>query len=808
MDKEDQEFQQLVRLLIPINGLTTAFQDQVIKESEILAYRKRDYVFHQGSRDPYTYYLLEGTLELIASDQIIKSVEGGTGPAFFPVAQLQPRQMSAKATAPVSVLRVNRLLLDKLLSLGGETVSGGGNRSGIEVEIIDHGDADWVGSLLQAELFSRVPASNISKLLSTIESVAYKTGDVVVRQGDVGDFYYLIRSGRCEVLRNTSSGQEIRLAELDSGDSFGEEALVSDSRRNATIRMLCDGALLRLTKDDFINLIKNPLVQNVNYEQGCELAKSGAVWLDVRFRDEHAQASIPGSLNMPLNSLRTQSDKLDAAKHYIAYCDTGSRSSVAAFLLTERGLEASCLEGGYMRYLPPQPAPAALPSSTVRERPRAATAVAPVALAPVAPAAVADSTEAEVRVSTLKAELARANMQIEEARRLQTQAEAARVAAERAMDERIRVERDKLEAEGRKAAEFLNEAKRLKGAIENQKRAAEQEADRQRRQQEDQLQRLKREAEKRLEAEKLRLEDLYRKNAEELERIQSMKAQAELSLASDRKKIETETRKQLEAARAILQKQQEQERKAREESEMRLAGERRKIEAEFVRNTAMLELVQQERAAAEAARRAAADEAEEIIAEYRSQHERTRAQEQTRLQEQVSRLEEERQRLKVATEEARKAREEAQSMQRRAQEQLVSLRELEENRVDRAPERAPVDMRVVEAEAAAAAKRLRDAVMIEERLEEERAANEKRVEQTFSQQVQLRSQLEQDLTEWIAEQDQQTAPGKRPGRSKTSQSDRIKRKAREARIRTQLHDLYLLEELATAMNQNGNGKSS
>ncbi|MGQ0656552.1 MAG: cyclic nucleotide-binding domain-containing protein [Chromatiales bacterium] len=802
-----------MRLLIPVNGLAPTFQDQIIKESEILTFRKRDYVFHQGSRDSYTYYLLEGTLELIASDQIIKQIDGGTGPAFFPVAQLQPRQMSAKATTPVTVLRVNRVLLDKLLSLASEPISQDGNKSGIEVEVIDGGDADWVGSLLQSELFSRVPASNISKLLSTIESVAYVSGDVVVRQGDVGDYYYLIRSGRCEVLRNTSSGQEIRLAELEAGDSFGEEALVSDSRRNATIRMLADGALLRLTKDDFINLIKNPLVQSVTYEQGRELAKGGAMWLDVRFRDEHAQSSIPGSLNMPLNALRTQYDKLDPAKHYIAYCDTGSRSSVAAFLLTERGRDASYLDGGYIRYLAPPAAPSvAEPVPPAREKPKAAPLLVPARVptgTPIPTTSVADTTEAEVRVSTLKAELARASMQIEEARRLQAEAEAAKVAAEKAMEERVRIEREKLEAEARKAAEFLSEAKRLKTAIENQKRAAEQEAERQRRQQEEHLQRLKREAEQRLEAQKRRLEELYRKNAEELERIQSMKAHAEVMLAADRKKLESETRKQLEAARAVLAEQQEQERKAREENEARLADERRKIEVEFVRNTAMLELVQQEKAAAAAARRAAAEEAEEIIAEYRSEHERARAQEQARLQQEVRQLEEERQRLKAATEDARKAREEAESMQRRAQAQLIALRQLEEERVDRAANHIQVDIRAVEAEAAAAAKRLRDAVMIEERLEEERATNEKRVEQTFNQQVQLRAQLEQDLAEWIAEQDQQTArTSRRPGRSKASQADRIKRKAREARIRTQLHDLYLLEELATAMNQTLTTKGS
>lgn len=939
MNKQDHDFQELVRLLVPINGLAPALQDQIIKDSEILTFRKRDYVFHQGSRDNYTYYLLEGTLELVASDQLIKKLDGGTGQAFFPVAQLQPRQMSARATTAITVLRVNRLLLDKLLSLGGES-GAYDDKSGIEVEVIEGADADWVGSLLQSELFARVPASNISKLLSTMEAVSYKKGDVVVKQGDAGDYYYLIREGRCEVLRNTSSGQEVKLAELGVGESFGEEALVSDSRRNATVRMLSAGTLLRLTKDDFVNLIKNPLISTVSYEQGCDqVSKAGAVWLDVRFRDEHAAGSIAGSMNVPLSMLRAQAAKLDHDKHYIAYCDTGSRSSVAAFVLTERGFEASYLEGGYFRYIAPAPAPAAGKASGkagAAKPKQKATAGPDVVEAEPAPAAsisvlpnpVADPTEAEVRASVLKAELARAALALEEAKRLQAEAEAAKKSAERELQERLlaerqqlvrqaekaieerlqaerqrlnaeaeaarraaekeieqrlRREREKLDTEARKATDFLEEARRLKHEIEEQKRAAELEAARQRQEQEEQLQRIKAEADARLQSEKKRLEELYRRNAEELERIQAMKAEAEATLAADRQKlegaaraqlelvqakllqqheqerrlreeseaklikekerIEAEARRQLEAAHAELSRkqdherhlleevearlaeerrrleeearqrlaaaqaqllqQQEQERKLREEAEARLAEERKKIETEFLRNTAMLELVQREKAAAEAARRAAAQEAEEIIAEYRNAHEQARLIEQNRLQEELGKLEDERRKLRAEMEEARRAREEAENLQRTVQQHLKDLqsrqRDLDTTNV--AVDQIKMDIQTVKAEAAAAAERLRDAVRIEERLEQARAANERMMEQTYEQQEQLRGQLEKELSDWISEQEQQAAAANKRGRSRTSQSERIKRKAREAKVRTQLHDLYLLEELATVLNQ-------
>jgi CRP-like cAMP-binding protein len=50
--------------------------------------------------------------------------------------------------------------------------------------------------------------------------------------------------------------QGIPLAELGLGNTFGEEALISEDKRNATVRMLTDGALMRLKKADFLELMK------------------------------------------------------------------------------------------------------------------------------------------------------------------------------------------------------------------------------------------------------------------------------------------------------------------------------------------------------------------------------------------------------------------------------------------------------------------------------------------------------------------------------------------------------------------------
>ena len=77
-----------------------------------------------------------------------------------------------------------------------------------------------------------------------------------------------------------------------------------------------------------------------------ELVANGAQWLDVRLESEHENAGIKGSLNIPLFMLRLKVDSLPSDVPYIIYCDSGRRSSAAAFLLSERGFQAYVLKGG------------------------------------------------------------------------------------------------------------------------------------------------------------------------------------------------------------------------------------------------------------------------------------------------------------------------------------------------------------------------------------------------------------------------------------------------------------------------------
>jgi len=124
------------------------------------------------------------------------------------------------------------------------------------------------------------------------------------------------------------------------------EALIAEAKRNATVTMTTDGVLMRLNKADFRELMNAPLLQWVSPEEARAIIARGGRWLDVRLPSEHQTLTIEGALNVPLYLIRLKLATLDRNTPYIVYCDTGRRSSAAAYILVERGFDAYVLTGG------------------------------------------------------------------------------------------------------------------------------------------------------------------------------------------------------------------------------------------------------------------------------------------------------------------------------------------------------------------------------------------------------------------------------------------------------------------------------
>jgi len=341
--QRQQNNQDILRGFIPLNTLPSGLFKKVCDECQIEECAKGTILFEQGDETKEFIYLVNGMIGLYAGEMEMETIVTGSEVARFAIAHHLPRKVKAVTKSKARIVRIPTHMLDM------DSPKDNGQTYLVD-EVEDHG-GDWMTTMLQSPVFQRLPASNLQKVMMQMEEVAFDAGEVVVKQGDEADFYYIIKSGDCELIRQPSEGgRPVKLGELHSCDAFGEDALLSGNPRNVTVQMKGKGQMLRLSKANFIKLVKEPVLQYVNFEEGQDKVNGGASWLDVRGADEYANAHIEGSVNIPFFSLRMKISELRHDQLQVLVCANGRTSEAAAFLLLKFGFNALILNGGMARW--------------------------------------------------------------------------------------------------------------------------------------------------------------------------------------------------------------------------------------------------------------------------------------------------------------------------------------------------------------------------------------------------------------------------------------------------------------------------
>jgi CRP-like cAMP-binding protein len=345
MSSEEREASvQLLKTFAPLDGLKRENLTALAKKVSVRSMSAGRLLFKEGDTERRSIWLVSGTVEIREREQTIAMIRGGTREARNPLYPQIPRRVNARAVDEISYLSIDSELLDVMITWD---QTGTYEVAELQAQMDGNSSDDWMTTLLQTKAFHRIPPANIQAIFLRMQRLPYKAGDMVIKQGDEGDYFYAIVSGKCSVTRETPLSKDgIKLAELGVGDTFGEEALIAEAKRNATVVMTSDGVLMRLNKQDFRELMNEPLLQWLNYDNAREVIAKGGKWLDVRLPSEHQNMAIDDSLNIPLYFIRLKLSGLDRNIPYVVYCDTGRRSSAAAYILVERGFEAYVLKEG------------------------------------------------------------------------------------------------------------------------------------------------------------------------------------------------------------------------------------------------------------------------------------------------------------------------------------------------------------------------------------------------------------------------------------------------------------------------------
>ena len=109
--------------------------------------------------------------------------------------------------------------------------------------------------LRRSSVFRFVSDDHFAAIEPLLQEEHYEFGDVIVKQGDPANSFFVLTRGRARAIKIKADGEEVPLGVLKPGDSFGEAALSEGGTRNATVRCSTAVDVLRIDRDDFLELV-------------------------------------------------------------------------------------------------------------------------------------------------------------------------------------------------------------------------------------------------------------------------------------------------------------------------------------------------------------------------------------------------------------------------------------------------------------------------------------------------------------------------------------------------------------------------
>ncbi len=230
----------LLEALAFLESLPAAAIERLARAARRKRYRRGDQVVRQGDPGSQFFIIAEGQATVLVNDR--EAGHLGKGDFFGERALLGAGRRAATVLADgdLSVLTFEERAFWQELA------------GPVEWQTRVRAALEDRERLAEVELFRDLDGRELDLVAVKLAVMAFSSGDVIVKEGDPGDAFYVVREGNLEVRRE---GVQKRLRTFGPGDYFGELALLHGTPRNATVKALTPGSLWKLGGRDFHDLV-------------------------------------------------------------------------------------------------------------------------------------------------------------------------------------------------------------------------------------------------------------------------------------------------------------------------------------------------------------------------------------------------------------------------------------------------------------------------------------------------------------------------------------------------------------------------
>lgn len=230
-----------------LNNLSEEARKEIIKRALRRQFRKGDTIVREGEEGDSLFIILSGSVYIYKKnkdgvDTLIDELKQGDFFGEISFLTGKPRTATAVAGKNCELLEIPSPLLEELEERFPE----------INEVISDFYKIRVLDSLLAlSPLFSSLSPEERKFVLAHFYLKIYHENEIITKEGDPGDSLFIIKDGVVGIYTTDPKGEKVKLAELGSGDFFGEVSLITGTPRTATAIALTKVRMLEMTKEDF-----------------------------------------------------------------------------------------------------------------------------------------------------------------------------------------------------------------------------------------------------------------------------------------------------------------------------------------------------------------------------------------------------------------------------------------------------------------------------------------------------------------------------------------------------------------------------